>query len=315
MKASSEICQFVRRLGYEAVRRTTLLVAVGLALAACYSPHSAITFTKRIAPLYWQTWWFRLSVVSLFGLGILAIHRSRLQRLGARLTLRFEERLQERTRIAQDLHDTLLQGFVSASMQLHVVADQLPEDSPAKESVDKVLTLMRRVIDEGRNTIRGMRSSTDESRDLAQAFSRIRDELALKEDIEFRVIVAGRPRPLHPILRDEVYRIGREALVNAARHSGAKRIELELEYAEKELRVLVRDSGCGIDSEVIQSGRNGQFGLAGMRERAERMGGSLHVYSSATAGTEVKLSVPNHVAFETTTPSILQRWLGRSKGL
>ena len=269
----------------------------------------------KIAPLFWQTWWFRVGVVSIFGLGMLALYRSRLHRLRTQLNLRFEERLEERTRIAQELHDTLLQGFLSASMQLHVLADRLPEDSPQKEPLDKVLALMRRVIDEGRNTIRGMRPSTDASRDLEQAFSRIRDELALKEDIDFRVIVTGRARPLHPILRDEVYRIGREALANAAQHSGAKRIELELEYAEKELRVLVRDSGCGIDPDGIQSGHNGQQGLASMRERAERIGARLQLYSSATAGTEVKLSVPNHVAFETTAPSILRRWFGRSKGL
>lgn len=265
----------------------------------------------EIAPLYWQTWWFRLSVVSICGLGMLALYRLRLSRLAAQLNRGFEERLEERTRIAQELHDTLLQGFLSASMRLHVVVDQLPEESPAKQSLGSVLELMRRVIDEGRNTIRGMRTSHDASRDLPQAFSRIRDELTLADDVEFRVIVGGQARPLHPILRDEVYRIGREALVNAARHSGAKSIEVELEYTHKELRVFVRDSGSGIDSHVLRFGREGHRGLAGMRERAERIGGRLHVYSSATAGTEVELSVPSHVAFQVKSSNLLQRWLGR----
>jgi signal transduction histidine kinase len=103
---------------------------------------------------------------------------------------------------------------------------------------------------------------------------------------------------LHPILRDEVYRIGREALVNAFRHSGATAIEVELEYAVKRLRVLVRDNGRGIDPLVLQSGREGHWGLPGMRERAESIGGTLRVWSRASYGTEIELSVPSHVAFK-----------------
>ena len=99
------------------------------------------------------------------------------------------------------------------------------------------------------------------------------------------------------MLRDEVYRIGREALVNAFRHSRAKSIEIELEYAASRLRVLVRDNGCGIDPQTLQSGREGHWGLPGMRERAERIGAKLHVWSSPAAGTEVELFVPSHVAF------------------
>ena len=108
----------------------------------------------------------------------------------------------------------------------------------------------------------------------------------------------GQPRPLHPVLRDEVYRIGREALVNAFQHSRAKSIEIQLEYAASQLRVLVRDNGCGIDPQLLQSGREGHWGLPGMRERAERIGAKLHVWSSSAAGTEVELSVPSHVAFQ-----------------
>ena len=115
----------------------------------------------EIAPFFWQTWWFRLSVVSTFGLGMLALYRLRLHQVRTHLNRIFEERLAERTQIAQELHDTLLQGFLSASMQLHVVADRLPEDSPAKQPLSGVLELMRRVIDEGRNTVRGMRSSPE----------------------------------------------------------------------------------------------------------------------------------------------------------
>jgi len=99
------------------------------------------------------------------------------------------------------------------------------------------------------------------------------------------------------VIRDEVYRIGREALINAFRHSSAQNIELELEYAAAQLRLLVRDDGCGIDPDVLRAGREGHWGLPGMRERAERIGAHFHVWSSSTAGTEVELSVPSQIAF------------------
>lgn len=201
---------------------------------------------------FWQTWWFQFLCILAVVAAILVFYRLRLTR---QLNVRFEERLAERTRIAQDLHDTLLQGFLSASMQLHVVADRLPEDSPAKASLGHVLELMGQVIDEGRNAVQGLRSSNNgNAPDLAQAFSRIEQELAIQKQIGYRVVIEGRPRPLHPIIRDEVYRIGREALVNAFRHSGATSIEVDLEYLSKYLRLLVRDNGCGIDPQVLRSG-------------------------------------------------------------
>src|SRR5262249_53553484 len=150
-----------------------------------------------------------------------------------------------RTRIAQELHDTLLQGFLSASMQLHVAVDRLPADSTARSSLGRVLDLMRAVIDEGRSAVRGLRSSSTEPRDLEQAFSGILTELGIDDTAEYRVIVVGRHRPLRPMIRDDIYRIGREAVVNACRHAEAKRIELALEYAVSGLRLIVRDDGRG----------------------------------------------------------------------
>ena len=264
-----------------------------------------------IAPLFWQTWWFRLAGLLACVLITVAWYRLRMRRFAAQLNGRFEARLAERARIAQELHDTLLQGFISASMQFHVAVDQLPEDSPAKQRLGRVLQLMGQVIEEGRNAVRGLRSAESEALDLEQAFSRIRQELATQEQCGFRVIVEGRPRGLHPILRDEVYRIGREALVNAFRHSQAKRIEVEVEYAAHHLRLLVRDDGCGIDPQVLQSGREGHWGLIGMRERAERIGARLKVHSRVASGTEVELSVPGHLAFEWQSTDRLRRWLAR----
>jgi signal transduction histidine kinase len=237
----------------------------------------------------------------------------RLRQLTKRLNLRFEERLGERTRIAQELHDTLLQGFLSASMQVHVAADGLPEDSHVKPILSRALQLMGQVIEEGRNAVRGLRSSQSGSLDLEQAFSRVPQELVLQEQageqLTFRVIVEGEQRPLHPLLRDEVYRIGREALINAFRHAQAKKIEIELKYSARQLRVLVRDDGCGIDPQILRFGSDGHWGLSGMRERADRIGARLHVFSSASAGTEVELDIPGHIAFQGQSDH-LRRWFG-----
>jgi signal transduction histidine kinase len=262
-----------------------------------------------IEPKVWQTRWFRLTSALLGALALLGLYRMRLHRLTRQLSVRFEERLAERTRIAQELHDTLLQGFLSASMQLHVAVDQMPEASPERGSLGGVLELMGRVIEEGRNAVRGLRSSESGLDDLEPAFSRIRDELGIKEEIAFRVIGEGRPKRLHPMIRDEVYRIGREALINAFRHSGATHIEVGVERETRRLRVLVRDDGRGIDAEVLRAGRDGHWGLSGMRERSERIGGRLRVWSRPGAGTEVELSVPGHVAFPSASSRIPVRWL------
>jgi signal transduction histidine kinase len=258
---------------------------------------SGSTMRFTIAPALWQTSWARLSAFLLLTAMGWTVYRVRLGQVARQLNIRFEERLAERTRIAQELHDTLLQGFVSASMQLHVAAGRLPADSSAKSSLGRVVELMGRVIEEGRNAVRSLRSSSSESLDLKQAFSGVADEFGSDGQPAYRVIVEGRLRPLNPMIRDDVYRIGREALVNAFRHSNAKAIEIELRYGSSELRMLVRDNGCGIDSQIQKSGREGHWGLPGMRERAERIGARFKVWSSASAGTEIELSVPGLVAF------------------
>jgi ligand-binding sensor domain-containing protein/signal transduction histidine kinase len=255
-----------------------------------------------VDPLWWQTWWFRAGAILAFIGGMWGFYQFRMQSLTSRLNLRFETRLAERTRIAQELHDTLLQGFLSASMQLHVATKSLPGDSPARQKLTGTLQLMRQVIDEGRNTVRGLRSGSLATINLEDAFSGISQEMdqIVNSDVRtgFRVIVEGTRHPLRPLIRDDIYRIGREAVINAFRHAGAKNIEVELRYSPRELRVLVRDDGCGIEPDILKSGRDGHWGLPGMRERAEQVGARLHVYSRAAGGTEVELAVPGHLAFQ-----------------
>jgi signal transduction histidine kinase len=157
---------------------------------------------------------------------------------------------------------------------------------------------MNQGIREGRNSIRGLRSFDSDRLELVPALSRIQHEVAVAHDIDFRVIVVGRQKPLQPLIQDEIYRIGREALINAFCHSQAQRIELELEYADSDLRMRIRDNGCGIAPQVLDLGREGHWGLAGMRERATRLGGSLKISSAASVGTDVELSIPSSVAFQ-----------------
>lgn len=263
---------------------------------------SEASLAFEVEAAFWQTWAFRLSTLLACVLACVAIYRFRLHALTGKLNDRFEERLSERTRIARELHDTLLQGLLSASMQLHVADDRLAAGSPAKPLVGRVLELMRQVVDEGRTAVRGLRSPDAGSQDLEEAFSRMKEEFAPEDKVDYRVIVDGQRQTLHPVLRDEVYRIGREAVVNAFRHARANNIEVQLEYSKRQLRFLVRDDGCGIDRDVLKRGRENHWGLSGMRERAERIGVRLKLMSSPTAGTEVEICVPGHIAFESWAP-------------
>jgi signal transduction histidine kinase len=269
---------------------------------------AAVAITQPWPPI-WQSWWFPLACVLTAALMILAFYRVWSFQVTRKLNLRFEERLAERTRVAQELHDTLLQGVLSASMQLHIALDQLPESSSARPALNRVLQLMGHVVEEGRNTLRGLRSSIENPQDLKNSFSRIPEELGMREGIDFRVVVEGASMPLRSAIRDDVYSIGREALVNAFRHSEARRIDMQLDYAPDLLRILIRDDGRGIDTDVIQFGRDGHWGLSGMRERAGRIGARLKVMSRAGAGTEVELRVPGDIAFESDASGSASKWL------
>ncbi len=259
------------------------------------------TVALEVIPAIWQTWWFIGITVMACALGVFFVHRMRLRRVTATLNRAFEERLAERTRIAQELHDTLLQGFFSASMHVNVALEGLPEGSSVKPGLARALEIMRQVIEEGRRAVRGLRASDDAAQDLARAFSRLHEEIVLPKGArkpEFHVEVTGERKALHPVLRDEVYRIGKEALINAFRHAGAKNVDVEVEYSAHRLRVVVRDDGCGVQPEVLEKRRDGHWGLVGMRERAARIGAQLQISSGASGGTLVEVSVPGSVAFQ-----------------
>jgi signal transduction histidine kinase len=224
---------------------------------------------------------------------------------------RSKARLAERTRIAQELHDTLLQGFFAASMQLHAAVETLPTDCAARPRLSTVMQLLNRVLAEGRCAVEGLRSSNEHETSLGKAFARVPNDLGFSSAVGFRVIVHGTERELRADLGDDIYRIVREAIVNAYRHSRAKDIETEIEYRPSDLRLAVRDNGCGIDPQNLQWGKNGHWGLQGMRERADRIGGRLRVLSRSELGTEIELRVPGQIAYE---PNVATRTTTVSSG-
>jgi signal transduction histidine kinase len=227
---------------------------------------------------------------------------------------RLAERLDERERIARELHDTLLQGVLGASIQLDLAEEQLAKDSPVKGLVQHALATLRYVTEESRTALRGLRSQDSENNDLAKGFQRVKQEFPNKDTIVFRVVEQGAARVVRTEIRNEIYRIGREAIVNAYVHSAAATIEVEIQYARTQLSLLVRDDGRGIDPTILEGGRDGHWGLSGMRERSRRIGATLKLRSGLGAGTEVELMVPGHIAFEddsgNSTPR-WRRWLGR----
>jgi signal transduction histidine kinase len=228
------------------------------------------------------------------------LESSRLDHHAARIASGFaslDARNEERTRIAQELHDTLLQGFLAVSMQLRAAVDELPADSGAKERFRSAMQALDRALEEGRLAVQGLRSSHAHFSSLGQALAHVPVDLGIPSGVpEFQVVVEGRQRDLTAGLRDEIYRIGREAIVNAYRHSRAKRIETQIEYRSRELRIAVCDNGCGIDPQALL--KKGHWGLQGMRERADRIGARFRIMSKVALGTEVELCLPGRVAFD-----------------
>lgn len=251
----------------------------------------------NIPPAFYQTTWFRVSCVLAAGAILWLLYALRLRRMAAAIQGRFEERLAERERIARDLHDTLLQGIFGASIHFDIANNRVPEDSPAKSPMQRGIELLKQVSVEGRNALRALRSPQSSDDNLEHALSRLPAEFGLPDAIDFRVVTQGEPEVLRPLIRDEVYLIAREAILNASRHSRATLIEVEVDYGSRKLRIVVRDNGCGIDAQVLKTGREGHWGLATMRERAEKIGARFEVLSRINNGTEVQLSVPAQLAF------------------
>ncbi|MEA2258617.1 MAG: hypothetical protein QOJ51_1442, partial [Acidobacteriaceae bacterium] len=262
---------------------------------------SEATVPFKIEPAFWQAWWFQLSCVLCLAGFTWLLYRLRLHRLARQFDMRVEERTAERTRIARELHDSLLQGFQGLLLYLQAAQHMLPaRPDEAKQAIEKVLDQGDHALAEARSAVQNLRASAVVPDDLPQALAAIGKELTVPgHTSEFRVLVEGKARNLDPILRDEVYRFAREALRNAFGHAEAQNIEAEVAYGELNFSLRVRDDGIGIDPKVLDRGsRPGHWGLPGMRERAETLGGKMEVWSESGAGTEVELTIPAAVAYE-----------------
>jgi len=265
-----------------------------------------------IDPAYYQTRWFQASCVAAVLAVLWGLYRYRLHRIAQEFNVRLDERVNERTRIARELHDTLLQSFQGLALHFQAVDELLPASpGDAKEELEKALERADQAIVEGREAIQGLRSETMACDDLAQAVTALGGELASDDPAlnaaRFGVIAEGSPPNLHPILRDEIYRIAREAVRNAFRHAQARAIEAEITYGERLFRLRIRDDGCGIDPGIVEEGRAGHYGLPGMRERATRIGGHLNVWTAAGAGTEIELTIPASIAYGISRAGFIQR--------
>ena len=267
--------------------------------------NNVATFDFSIAPAYYQMMWFRALCAAMLLALLWAAYQLRMRRLHQQFSITLEARVAERTRIARELHDTLLQGAHGLLLHFETVSQLLPDrPGEAKESLDHAIRQTAEFVTEARDEVQGLRDSTVKSNNLAMAINMLGEELARSATNErppvFQVTVEGEARVLHPIIRDEIYKISAEALRNAFRHSQAHRIEVEIRYDNEQLRLRVRDDGKGMDAATLSTqGREGHFGLSGLRERATLIGGKLAIWSEVDSGTEIELRIPAAVAYVT----------------
>lgn len=256
-----------------------------------------VTVRILILPAWWATWWARTLFALAALLAILALYFLRVRQLQRQFETQLEARESERTRVARELHDTLLQSFQGLLLRFQVAYELLPaRPAEAKQDLASAIDRTVHAINEGRDAVQGLRASAVEGDDLAAAIKTLAEELASdpsKEEVVFRVDLQGTSRPLRPIVRDEIHQIAGEALRNSRRHARASGIEVELRYDERQLRLRVRDNGTGIDPRFLSGdGAAGHYGLHGMRERAKLIGGKLTIWTAADSGTEIELAVP-----------------------
>ena len=260
-----------------------------------------------IAPAYYQTTWFRATCFAAFLAFLWGIYQLRVQHLQRQFAIGLEARVNERTRIARDLHDTLLQSLHGLMFEFQAVRNMFhgrPEE--ALEALDGAIMGTERAITESQVAIEGLRDAKVAENDLAQLLRATGEELLESRSADhdaptFGLTVEGERRTLVPTIQDEVYRIAREVLRNAFRHAHARRIEAEILYDEHQFRLRVRDDGKGMDPQVLEKGGlAGHWGLPGVRERAQQMGAKLDIWGEAGTGTEVQLTVAAAIAYEKT---------------
>lgn len=267
------------------------------------------TLTLEIRPTFVQSWPFKLlSAAALLALVWLA-YSMRVRVVAGRIRLRMAERFEERERIARELHDTLLQAIQSLTLRFQLAVDDLPPKEPGRPSLIQAIDTADRVIAEGRDRVHDLRSR--EGGDIEQV---VRDLIAQQDFatcVHAGVTIHGTPRAMDPLALDEITRIAGEALFNIRRHAEATRVVAEIRHGPSFV-LRIADDGIGIDPELAAKGRQGHFGLAGMRERARKLRGSLSLRPLPDRGTELVLTIPAAIAYKSERRRLLPRlWSSR----
>ncbi len=262
------------------------------------------TLTVEIPPTLVETWWFRAACVLAVALALWGVYALRLRRVAAQIKDRLEQRAAERERIARELHDTLLQSVQGLIMRFQSVAYQIPDDLPAKDVINQALDRADQMLVEGRDRVRDLRGA--EVRRLDLVLRELMAEQPFETGVKVELVAEGTPRPVQPLVQEEIVRIAGEALFNAARHAKANQVLVKVSYGVRQLQVTVRDDGVGIGANrMAWASREGHYGLIGMHERAGKMGAQLAIESAAGKGTTIALSVAGSIAYPT------QPWFAR----
>ena len=277
------------------------------------------SFVFTVPPTFTQTFWFKLAIAGAVALLVWYVFSLRLAQLKARMYERMQERIAERERIARDLHDTFFQGIQGLLLRFNTATSQLKKDEPARIIFEETLKQSDQVMLEGRELVLDLRAFASEPQDLPTALADYGKSMQVDYPCEFVVAVNGNIRPLNSMVCDELIKIGKEVLSNAFRHSGAPRIEAELNYGPSELQLRFRDNGTGIDPKILKDGsREGHWGLPGLRERARNIAARLEIWSRAGAGAEVEVRLSADVAYAQNRPrgmaaKLRDLWFGRER--
>jgi signal transduction histidine kinase/ligand-binding sensor domain-containing protein len=264
-----------------------------------------------VLPAFYQTVWFRILCIIVLAGCLWSLYLLRLKQATAQVQERLGARLEERARIARELHDTLLQGFQGLVLRFDAVMKIIPGDHPARNLMENVLDRADEVLLEGRERVHDLRQDEISANELPDMLAACGEELGRNDAIRFSLSVIGTQQPLDPTVGDEIYRIGQEALTNAFRHSKSSKIEVEITYDHSRVGLRVRDNGMGIKQDVLLRGREGHWGLVGMRERTQKIGGQLKIWSQAGAGTEIELVVPAAIAYPVSGNRLRWHWIKR----
>jgi signal transduction histidine kinase len=274
-------------------------VLLGLSVPAC---SAALGLSKAL--LWFQTRWFLALCCLCSAFLIFVLYRLRVHQIQKSLSACFDARLAERTQVARDLHDTFLQTLQGSKLVAEDALERSSDPVQMRRAMEQLSDWLGRAVQEGRAAQNSLRTSTTHKDDLAEAFKRATEECRLVSSLEVSFYVTGPSKEMHPVVRDELYRIGYEAIRNAYTHSRGSRLEVRLKYGH-DLAVHVKDNGIGIGPAVLDHGKEGHFGLQEMRKRVARIGGRLTVASSPGSGTQITVVVPGGIVFR--EPSALDK--------